>query len=263
MANQIALDNKKVSKIVEMIKEKFPERLSMLINEKGMAQVEFADEIGVSENTISNYCKGKTFPHIAYLVLIAWKLGVSVDYLIGFANSKNGAKRINISFSDAEEFAAYIIEASKKNALNIKIQLEQKDTRLGDTMQMVTMLTCTYFDPFIKSKLYPRNVEAADAVLTLVADILPKQVQDKYFVVKGNIYRAYGSEMADNPVYTYSGVDTPVYDYVNQGNSLNKLMRAYNKEKHTLGLISGLSADTFFWVSYILRYCEIANEEIE
>lgn len=263
MPTQIDMENKEVAEIAKKIKANFGNRLHTLITEKEITHEDFATEIGVSENTITNYCKGKTFPHIVYAVLIADALDVNLKYLLGLSNSKNGTQVKKMTFADIDKFIKFLVEADKQGALNIQLALQQKDTKLGDTMHKVTTLTCTYFDPFVKSELYPRNDEAADAVLTLIADILPKRVQDKYFVVKGNIYRAYGSEMADNPVYTYSGVDTSVYDYINQGNSLKKLKRAYNKEKHTLGLISGLSADTFLWISYMLGYYEVTSEETE
>jgi DNA-binding XRE family transcriptional regulator len=60
----------------------FPQRLSGLLQEKGITQEELARELGKSRQAVSLYCN-KTEPDFETLVKIAVYLGVTVDYLVG------------------------------------------------------------------------------------------------------------------------------------------------------------------------------------
>ena len=48
----------------------------------GMSQVELADAVGVSRNTIANYESGKTRPSVSYLFKMARALGCSMANFI-------------------------------------------------------------------------------------------------------------------------------------------------------------------------------------
>ena len=48
----------------------------------GMNAQEFADFVGTSENTIYNYENGRCMPHLYTAMLIAEKLGVTLDGLL-------------------------------------------------------------------------------------------------------------------------------------------------------------------------------------
>lgn len=48
----------------------------------GMTAQEFADFVGTSENTIYNYERGRCMPQLYTAMLIAEKLGVSLDDLL-------------------------------------------------------------------------------------------------------------------------------------------------------------------------------------
>ena len=60
----------------------FPQRLSGLLQEKGITQEELARELGKSRQAVSLYCN-KTEPDFETLVKIAVYLGSTVDYLVG------------------------------------------------------------------------------------------------------------------------------------------------------------------------------------
>lgn len=57
-------------------------KMASLIKERGLAQKELADEVGVSEAMLSYILRGLKEPSVATLVRIAKSLGCSVDELI-------------------------------------------------------------------------------------------------------------------------------------------------------------------------------------
>lgn len=61
----------------------FSERLSKILDDKGMKQNELADLAQTTEATVSRYLSGERAPHTDVLVAIAKNLNVSVDYLLG------------------------------------------------------------------------------------------------------------------------------------------------------------------------------------
>ncbi len=65
------------------MREKFPERIKDLRDEKGISQERLADELGVSHGTISLWETGKREPKLSNLILLAEYFGVSIDYLAG------------------------------------------------------------------------------------------------------------------------------------------------------------------------------------
>ena len=65
-----------------MSEEGFAERLKRYRREKGMTQQELADELGVSNKTISRWESGGGYPDVGLLVPLAKALGVTVDDLL-------------------------------------------------------------------------------------------------------------------------------------------------------------------------------------
>ena len=61
----------------------FSERLTQLRHDKGMSQMAFAKEIGVSPRTYQDYEYGKREPQVAIFARIADFGGVSLEYLAG------------------------------------------------------------------------------------------------------------------------------------------------------------------------------------
>lgn len=68
------------------LQQKFGERLLALLDEKGVSQGEFAEQIGCSRQSINFYIQGKRSPDIALAASMAQHLGVSCDYLIGLSD---------------------------------------------------------------------------------------------------------------------------------------------------------------------------------
>lgn len=63
--------------------EKFAERLKLLREERGLSQDKLGKEIGVSRYAIYTYEKGKAFPTVEGLVMLADHFDVTTDYLLG------------------------------------------------------------------------------------------------------------------------------------------------------------------------------------
>ena len=58
-------------------------RLNELMRENGLNQSRLADKIGIKQNTISAWLRGKKEPSITSLWLLADYFNVEVDFIIG------------------------------------------------------------------------------------------------------------------------------------------------------------------------------------
>lgn len=61
----------------------FAERTKALLEEHGMTQRELAEQVGITEVSISRYMSGQRIPKATVIVKCAKALGVSADYLVG------------------------------------------------------------------------------------------------------------------------------------------------------------------------------------
>lgn len=68
----------------------FPRVMKMLRKERGLRQKEAADQLGVAQALLSHYENGKRECGLDFLVSAANFYGVSVDYILGRTNSRNG-----------------------------------------------------------------------------------------------------------------------------------------------------------------------------
>lgn len=94
----------------------FQERLSKVIEERGLKQKDLAEIAQTTEATISRYFNGERTPHIEVLVSISKSLNVSIDYLLGVSdvpyvnNGYSTEERILVSaYSKANERDTTII----------------------------------------------------------------------------------------------------------------------------------------------------------
>lgn len=62
---------------------KFPERLKLLREERGVSQAAVSKQMGVSRYAVYSYEKGKTFPTADGLIALADYFDVTTDYLLG------------------------------------------------------------------------------------------------------------------------------------------------------------------------------------
>lgn len=69
----------------------FPTRLRETIEKSKLTQATVAEKVGVSRQTIGNYCDGSRSPDTETLAKLATVLNVSADYLLGLSDSINTA----------------------------------------------------------------------------------------------------------------------------------------------------------------------------
>ena len=118
-----------------MIKENvFGERLKTLrIHIKKMSQQEFANDIGISQSTLSGYEGGRIKPAIEVAINIAEKCGVTLDWLFGRSqiaglDNLGDVMSFFVSLYEAKEFSfetsftdTNIDSEDKNNYLTIRI----------------------------------------------------------------------------------------------------------------------------------------------
>lgn len=64
------------------IEVRFSEILKYLLKEHGRTQRDLAEHLGLTPQTVSLYCMGKSYPEFATLISIAEYFSVSIDFLI-------------------------------------------------------------------------------------------------------------------------------------------------------------------------------------
>ena len=75
--------------------EPFACRLRALLEKNKISQSELAAEIGLTRQAINNYTLGITVPNADVLARLSKKYNVSVDYLLGLAETPVTDKDIN------------------------------------------------------------------------------------------------------------------------------------------------------------------------
>ena len=223
---------------------KFAKRLEKLMKEQGFTNETLSEKSDLSENIISLYRNKGSSPNLDTLRRLAKVFEVSLDYLAGLENAK--------TISITELLNLDIIE--KKTGLKLAIQAYQ------NSFGGVTKLHCTQYLPLGQLKIYPRNV-GGDAIATLCG--INHEVKDTYLVINGNIYRESSLiSLADTiPEHEYTRFDMSIYDYVNEGNSLEPYIKAYENERYGLGLIGKLDPDDFFMLNYTFGFYQSHAQE--
>lgn len=65
----------------------FPERLRTLLKKRGYKNKDFAEKSGMSNDNLSLYVNGKSYPRADTLILMCKTLECSADYLLGLKES--------------------------------------------------------------------------------------------------------------------------------------------------------------------------------
>ena len=80
------------------MENKFADRLTELLKEKGISKREAARICNVSAQSISDWSTGKIQPTAEMIYIICTKLNESADYLLGIEN-EDGTKKNNYIFN--------------------------------------------------------------------------------------------------------------------------------------------------------------------
>jgi len=65
------------------MENKFPQRLTKILKEKDMLQIDLAKSLGIRKQKVSDWCNGKIQPDIEMILRIATVLNETTDYLLG------------------------------------------------------------------------------------------------------------------------------------------------------------------------------------
>jgi transcriptional regulator with XRE-family HTH domain len=86
------LPRKRLSETAQQTEETIGERLARLRRERGMTQVELAQQLGVAQPVVSDYERGELRLHGELIIKLSDVLGVSSEELLGLKKSpSNGA----------------------------------------------------------------------------------------------------------------------------------------------------------------------------
>jgi transcriptional regulator with XRE-family HTH domain len=95
----------------------FAERLSQLINDRGLKQREVGEFINVQRQTVSLYTKGQALPDIACLTKLTELFNVSADYLLGITDAPTAdvKKRAVCDYIGLSESAVDVLREMKRD----------------------------------------------------------------------------------------------------------------------------------------------------
>lgn len=100
--------------------KKFAKNLNKLLEDKGLANNQFASVACISPASISNYRSGKTMPTADILILISQALKVSVTYLLGIDECKKYSAEQVHNMLGLDEFAMEHLYSLKHNIPEVK-----------------------------------------------------------------------------------------------------------------------------------------------
>lgn len=100
--------------------KKFAKNFNKLLEDKGLANNQFASDAQISPASISNYRSGKTMPTADILILISQELNVSVTYLLGIDECKTYSAEQVHNMLGLDEFAMEHLYSLKHNILEVK-----------------------------------------------------------------------------------------------------------------------------------------------
>lgn len=71
-----------------------PNRIQELREEMHMTQVRLSIELGVSQETVCAYEKGKHYPSVAMLIRLSQIFHVSCDYILGLSDTRSAGTEV-------------------------------------------------------------------------------------------------------------------------------------------------------------------------
>ena len=93
-------------------------RIKQLREEKRMTQVRLSIELGVSQETVSAYEKGKYYPTFCVLVKLSEIFGAGIDYIMGLTDLRYATKELGKKESLVLEKFNLLDEVGKEKAVS-------------------------------------------------------------------------------------------------------------------------------------------------
>lgn len=109
--------------------KEFGIRFSNLLDEHGLTQTEFAEQVYVTSSALSLYALGKRTPKVETAVDICNYFDVSLDYMFGLSNVR---KPINQAVVDMPIYKTYIYGQNNNVDSNIEMHLPIAKSRFED-----------------------------------------------------------------------------------------------------------------------------------
>lgn len=120
----------------------FAQRLTDALTHSGKKQKGIAEELKVSEQTISSYKHGGKIPSLDTVVNLAEILNVSLDWLVGLPNKDKKGK--NSKFETLEDVVSCLEEIGERMELTTSIEVvEERNLNMQDICD----------DPYIQREL--------------------------------------------------------------------------------------------------------------
>ena len=100
---------------VDKYNEILPTRIRALIADGGATQNQIAKEIGVTRQSISQYCDGSTVPNADKLLKLAQYFNVSADYLLGMYTGINESVIASLADREMPNYIANMLNLLSKS----------------------------------------------------------------------------------------------------------------------------------------------------
>ena len=120
----------------------FRDRLTRVIEERGISKYQIAKETRITEATLSNYCNGKGKPSPSIVMQLANFLDVDFDWLLNGTGDERDDRRI-LSDSNPE----YIILGKNKfTSKNSSVVIAHLEKQIGEKDKLINKLTSIIAD---------------------------------------------------------------------------------------------------------------------
>ena len=114
----------------------FKDRLTKIIEEKGVSKYQIAKETRITEATLSNYCNGKGKPSPSIVMQLANFLDVDFDWLIN--GSEDGSDKQPFSDPRAEYL---VLGRNKYTTKNSSVIISHLEKQIDEKDRLIKKLT--------------------------------------------------------------------------------------------------------------------------
>ncbi len=171
--------------------KKFARRFNKLLEEKSISNKKFAIDTKISPASISNYRSGLTMPNNDILKLMAEKLEVSVNYLLGIDECKKYSAQQIHNMLGLSEFAMEHLYSLRHNIPEVKYldaeepvsdvfknQLETLSLLIGDKKNLIYILNSIerYIDKKNELKILKKTMDITDILEKNRVESLTKDI---------------------------------------------------------------------------------------
>ena len=139
---------------------KFAITLNRLMQEKGIDQIQMANELNISVGALSNYRNGKNEPGLTKIIQMAEYLGVDCSYLMTGIQSKNYALHSDLGLSNSA--INLLLFLNKENSIDQGRSISFLNRVLSDSKNPPNENTTTLFyflESYVRSSSVERQID--------------------------------------------------------------------------------------------------------